>query len=42
MSTQYVDFMTKNPFFERMLQEREIKGEIKLIIQLLRVHFFTG
>jgi hypothetical protein len=39
MSNQYVDFITKNPLEERMLREREIKGEIKLIIQLLHVHF---
>jgi len=43
MSTEYVDFMTQNPLFERMLQEREakgeIKGEIKMILQLLRTQF---
>jgi len=39
MSTEYVDFMTQNPLFERMLQEREAKGEIKMILQLLRTQF---
>ena len=43
MSTEYVDFMTQNPLFQQMLQEREakgeIKGEIKMILQLLRTQF---
>ncbi len=43
MSTQYVDFITQNPLFERLLREREAKGfaegEIEMILQLLRTHF---
>jgi hypothetical protein len=39
MSSQYVDFMTQNPLFERMLQEREARGKIEMILQLLRIQF---
>jgi hypothetical protein len=43
MSTQYVDFITKNPLFERILREREAKGfaegETEMILQLLHTHF---
>ncbi len=39
MSSQYVDFMTQNPLFQQMLRERETKGKIELILQLLHTHF---
>jgi hypothetical protein len=43
MSTQYVDFMTKNPLFKRMLEEREAAGEVnrlqKSIFKILRANF---
>ncbi len=39
MSTEYIDFMTQNPPFQQMLREHEAKGEIKMILQLLRAQF---
>jgi predicted transposase YdaD len=39
MSSQYVDFMTQNPLFQQMLREREARGKIEMILQLLRIQF---
>jgi len=39
MSTQYVDFMTKNALFQQMLREREINRLQKSVLKILRANF---